>query len=322
MIINPFLLAGKDQIIEYQKQRVKDWEESKGESRVDFDSYFDKILDQWGLQEFDENIIDDDMFVSEDIDFDASSLIKEKLTTAGLLNENGFINLNATLTVESISTIIDEIGIFSTEDKQTILSLLESTQSKKSETFETFSKQIFEFFPSNGMGYISSEKSIQIWDSLKRNGIIDEYGLLIVSTESAELNAGVNLIPGLNDEQRDRILGLLNKHPELSYNSYKNNYFDEELPGVGAYIPNKDAASKISGLTKEEYDYIKVMALLEWSIMSITQKNAHKSRKKTIARAKAEKKKIEMEELQHLAKLEANYRDQHNQARKAQKKKG
>ena len=322
MIINPFLLAGKDQIIEYQKQRVKDWEESKGGDKVDFDRYFDKILDQWGLQEFDENIVDQDTFVTEDIDFDASSLIKEKFTAAGLLNGSGFINFNASFTIENISTIIDDIGLFSNDDKQNILSLLESIQTKKSETFETFSKQIFEYFPSNGIAHISSEKSVQIWESLKSNGIIDEYGLLLVSTNSDELNAGVNLIPGLDDDQKSRVLGLLNKHPELSYNSYKNNYFDEELPGVGAYLPNKDAAAKVSGLTKEEYDYIKVMALLEWSIMSITQKNAHKSRKKTVERAKAEKKKIEQEELRHLAKLEANYRDQHNQARKAQKKKG
>ena len=155
MIINPFLLAGKDQIIEYQKQRVKDWEESKGGDKVDFDRYFDKILDQWGLQEFDENIVDQDTFVTEDIDFDASSLIKEKFTAAGLLNGSGFINFNASFTIENISTIIDDIGLFSNDDKQNILSLLESIQTKKSETFETFSKQIFEYFPSNGIAHIS-----------------------------------------------------------------------------------------------------------------------------------------------------------------------
>jgi hypothetical protein len=320
MLINPFLLAGKDQIEEYQKQRVKDWEALKGDKSVDFDHYFDKIVSQWDLEEFDQNIIDNDAFISDNIDFDASTLIKETLIDAGILNKNGFINFEVKLTSTTISTVIDNIGIFSDEEKSSILAMLENVQSNKSKNFETYSKHMFEFYPSDGVAAISSEESERIWAALKSYGVIDEYGLLLLKVNSNELSAGVNLIPGLTSDQKERVIGLLNKHPELSYASYMRNYDDEELPSVNAYLPEGSDAITRSGLTNDEYNYIRVIALLEWSMMTICQKGAFKSRKKIHERAKAEKKKIEAEEQQYLAKLEAQYKRENNRASKSKKK--
>lgn len=322
MIINPFLLAGKDQIEEYQKQRVRDWEKAKGDEEIDFDHYFEKIIDQWNIDEFDENIVDNDAFVTNGIDIDASKQIKDSLIKSGILNKNGYINFEFKLNAATITTLIDDIGVFSDEDKSTILSLLESIQSNKSENYDTFSKHMFEFYPTNGIGAITSMESEAIWASLKSNGIIDEYGILLVSPNSDELSAGVNIIPGLSHDQRTRVLGLLNKHPELSYSSYIRHYNDEELPSVNAYIPEGSDVITRVGLTKEEYNYIKIIALLEWSMMTICQKGAFKARKKIYEKAKAEKKKIEVEEQQYLAKLEAQFKEESKQANKSSKKKG
>ena len=112
MIINPFLLAGKDQIEEYQKQRVSDWEKAKGDEEIDFDHYFEKIIDQWNIDEFDENIVDNDAFVTDEIDIDASKQIKDSLIKSGILNKNGYINFEFKLNASTITTLIDDIGVF------------------------------------------------------------------------------------------------------------------------------------------------------------------------------------------------------------------
>ena len=61
-IINPFLLAGKDQLEAYQKRRINDWEERKGESQIDFDNYMEQIMEQWSIHEMDDTIVKRDAF--------------------------------------------------------------------------------------------------------------------------------------------------------------------------------------------------------------------------------------------------------------------
>ena len=69
MIINPFLLAGKDQIEEYQKQRVRDWEKAKGDDEIDFDHYFEKINMWDGYKSHDFSVEEEYLQSLENVNF-------------------------------------------------------------------------------------------------------------------------------------------------------------------------------------------------------------------------------------------------------------
>ena len=96
-IINPFLLSGPAQIEAYQKQRISDWEQQKGESEEDFDYYFNSIVEQWSLDDFNETMINIDTLGEIDgIDIDMSTVLHEILKSNDILNEHGYLNLKNT----------------------------------------------------------------------------------------------------------------------------------------------------------------------------------------------------------------------------------
>ena len=225
VLINPFLLAGPEEVKKYQKKRIQDWENNKSEDYTDFESYFNNIVDQWEVDDPSQNTIEYDQFTEIDgIDTDLSTLIKNKLIDHNILNEYGYINFDIEIDSEMIESVLDEVGLFDDNQKSTVLELIQSIQSDKSSDFDVFSKTIFEYFGEESKYSVSTSTSAQIWDYLKEAGVIDGYGVLQLEINSSELESSINNIPFLSSDQKERVLALLNKHPEISYSSYIKNW--------------------------------------------------------------------------------------------------
>ena len=286
-IINPLLLAGPDQIKKFQEQRIKEWTEKKGEDKTDFDHYFADIVNQWELDDFQETSIDIDEFENEDIDLDASIRIQQALKKANLLNSNGFINFKE-INSDSIKRVLEDFTELTSEQKQNIINIINKIQENTPIDFETFSKSMFTYTPGNPnlkSFTITESTSKAIWSQLNSKNIIDDFGVLLLSPNSTELTSAINGLSGLNEFQKERVLSILNQHPELSYHSYIKSFQEtpdpsNPLPGPGIYFADGVPIKKTNGLTKEELNYIKIMAVLEWNVMLISQKSIHKSRKK------------------------------------------
>jgi hypothetical protein len=126
--------------------------------------------------------------------------------------------------------------------------------------------------PNQQQYIINESKSHQIWTQLNAKNIIDDYGVLLLKPKSSELTSAINGLQGINDLQKERILAILNQHPELSYHSYISRFETEPdasnpLPGAGIYFADGVPIKKSNGLTKDQLNYIKIMAVLEWNIM-------------------------------------------------------
>ena len=174
---------------------------------------------------------------------------------------------------------------------------------------------------------ITESTSKAIWSQLNSKNIIDDFGVLLLSPNSTELTSAINGLSGLNEFQKERVLSILNQHPELSYHSYIKSFQEtpdpsNPLPGPGIYFADGVPIKKTNGLTKEELNYIKIMAVLEWNVMLISQKSIHKSRKKTMKKIKDEKKKDKAENEQFIAKVEAKYREDSKKRLGKKKKSG
>ena len=100
--IDPILFSGKSQVIAYKNKRVKDWEEMKGESKTDFDSYFEEISAKWDIAFDDEQTTESDNESSENTDEN-----NESLTTAE--------ETNASATVEE-SNAPTSAGLYNPDD--------------------------------------------------------------------------------------------------------------------------------------------------------------------------------------------------------------
>jgi hypothetical protein len=335
-IINPFLLAGPDEVRKYQESRIKDWENMKGDEQVDFDHYFSELVDQWTVGDITDTLIKSNAFNTIDgIDSDGSSLIHAALKDAGILNESGFISLKTT-DFSNLQTILTNISSLTGVQLNDIQTLLENIQKNKPSDFETFTKSMFTYLPNAAhlTPYkITESQSASVWTQLNQNNILDEYGLLLVPVNSDELDNAVKQLSGINDSQKERILQLLNKHPELSYHSYISDLNnrntvtenkDSFLPQAGTYIPDCENVRTIIGLTKEELNYIRGIALMEWNVMLISQKSIHKSRKKSADKVKKERKKDAQENEKFLAEIEMKYQQEFkkrlNKSNKSEKK--
>ncbi|MEK9726777.1 MAG: hypothetical protein VW397_01580 [Candidatus Margulisiibacteriota bacterium] len=325
-MINPFLLAGPDQIRKYQENRIKEWEKRKGESKTDFDHYFSQLVDQWEMDDFNETIIPINEFESLDgIDINASTLIHNALKSANILNGNGYINLKQ-LDISNLIAVLNDLSFLSEDQKTALADILTNIQSNRPQDFETFTRGMFTYLPTNPektQFSISEMESNEIWEQLNNNLILDDFGILLVKPNSPELQAAVNALTGISSNQKERVLQLLNQHPELSYHSYISSFNFQEnsvLPGAGVYLPDGADIKKTTGLTKEELNYIRIVALLEWNVMLISQKAIHKSRKKSNAKVKAEKKKDKIEFEKHLAELAARSRQESNKRDKSKPK--
>ena len=94
-----------------------------------------------------------------------------------------------------------------------------------------------------GQTQISATQSANIWNQLNGMGVIDDFGVLLLPTDSNELTTAVNQLNGINNQQKNHIIGLLNQHPELSYHSYIENFSkingDDQLPTAGFIYPAK-----------------------------------------------------------------------------------
>lgn len=328
-IINPLLLAGPEQIKEYQKQRIEEWTKKKGESQTDFDHYFADIVNQWDVEDFQETSVDIDEFQTESIDLETSINIQKELKKAGLLNSNGFINLK-TISIDSVIDALKNFPGLTDDEKQSIAQIIQNIQYNKPIDFETFSKSMFTYTPNNPnlqQFTINESTSISIWNQLNAANIIDDYGVLLLKPNSSELSSAINGLSGLTESQKERILSILNQHPELSYHSYMESFEETPdssslLPRVGIYLPDGVPIKKIKGLTKEQLDYIKIVAVLEWNVMLVSQKSIHNSRKKSIKKVKDEKKKDKQENEQFIAKIEAKYQEDAKKRLEKKKKSG
>ena len=62
-ILNPFLLASRDGMEQYQKNRIKEWEKQKGKKSDDFDHYIKQLEKQFEFEGgFTKSTIDPDSF--------------------------------------------------------------------------------------------------------------------------------------------------------------------------------------------------------------------------------------------------------------------
>ena len=326
-IINPLLLAGPEQIRRYQEQRIKDWTDRKGESSTDFEHYFSEIANQWEMDEFNETILDVNEFEDIDgLDLEASQKIQDALKKSKVLNSDGFLDIK-NFNIENILSALDEFPGLSNEQKDSIASRLEAILNHRPQDFETFTKSMFTYEPVSNKQKkftITENESHKIWDQLNDLNIIDNYGVLLLKPKSAELESAINGLTVINNDQKERVLGILNQHPELSYRSYLNNLTessdpDSILPTPGLYFGDGVPVKKINGLSKEQLNYIRIMAVLEWNVLLMSQKSIHKTRKRSIENIKKAKKQEKQENEQFLAQLEAKYRQQAKQ--KTQKKK-
>lgn len=322
-IINPFLLAGKDQLEAYQKRRINDWEERKGESQIDFDNYMEQIMEQWSIHEMDDTIVKRDAFQGiGDFDANQSLAIQNRLKEANILNKHGYINLK-NMDMSNIKHFLRDLNFLSDEQISEILTTLSQIQKNEPANFETFSKTMFT--TSMGQTQISATQSANIWNQLNGMGVIDDFGVLLLPTDSNELTTAVNQLNGINNQQKNHIIGLLNQHPELSYHSYIENFSkingDDQLPTAGVYLPGEAPVKRFVGLSPEELAYIRIIAVLEWNVMLISQKSIHKSRKKSAAKLKAEKKQTERENLEFNEKIAAKNREEFKKSLKQNKKK-
>ena len=96
----------------------------------------------------------------------------------------------------------------------------------------------------------------------------------------------------------------------MANQTYSNDVVDDYLPGVGVYTPDEVELKLTEGLSKEELNFIRSIALMEWNIMLISQKSIHKSRKKSVEKIKTTKKREKVEEEQYLAQIEAKYQQE------------
>tara|TARA_A100001015_G_C14945174_1_gene694328 strand:+ start:399 stop:1379 length:981 start_codon:yes stop_codon:yes gene_type:complete len=324
VILNPFLLAGPSQLEAHQKRRIAAYEAEKGDNPHAFEDYFDRITQQWDEDFSDTQASATDFEQLDDIDEGISKRIQSALQSVGILDDNGFIRLTE-LTMDDMSQAIATIFPSTSEDntgiQEKLFSMLQALQQNRPIDFETFSPTMFEYHSTKTGQTISEDRSRYIWNTLHQQGIVDEYGALLLSPNSDALTNAINTLSMFSDEEKKRVLGLLNRHPELSYHHYldqrSSKHSDPLLPNAGAYRP-AEAATARATLTKEEYDYIKITAVLEWSMFSISQKTIYKIQKKAVDEKKAIKKKDEAEELKHLAKIEAQGRER-NKAKKSKK---
>jgi len=316
-IINPLLLAGPEQIKKYQEQRIEEWTKEKGKSQTDFDHYFANIVNQWEVEDFQETSLDIDEFQTESIDLETSINIQKELKKTGLLNSNGFINLK-TLSIDAVINALKNFPGLTDNEKQSIANIIQNIQHNKPIDFETFSKSMFTYTPNkpNLQPFtINEATSIAIWNQLNTANIIDDYGVLLFKPNSSELTSAINALPRLTEPQKERVLSILNQHPELSYHSYMESLEEAPessslLPGPGIYFSDGTPIKKTNGLTKEQLNYIKIMAVLEWNVMLVSQKSIHNSRKKSMKKVKDEKKKDSQENEQFIAKIEAKYQEE------------
>lgn len=328
-IINPILLAGPDQIKKYQEQRIEEWTKEKGESQTDFEKYFADIVNQWDVEDFQETSVDIDEFQTETINLEASINIQKELKKAGLLNSNGFINLK-TFRIDAVIEALKNLPELTDSEKESIAQIIQDIQNNKPIDFETFSKSMFTYTPNEPnlqQFTINESTSISIWNQLNANQVIDDYGVLILKPKSNELKSAINALSALSEPQKERVLSILNQHPELSYHSYIESLEETPdsaslLPGPGIYFADGAPIKKINGLTKEQLNYIKIMAILEWNVMLISQKSIHNSRKKSNKKIKDEKKKTEQDNEQFIAKIEAHYKEEAKKRLGKKKKSG
>lgn len=306
----------------------------KGASRSDFDHYFESIKDQWGLNDYNETILSVNELKNIDgIDNDLSQQLHDTLKSNGILNEHGYLNLKEANS-NILANVVEELSFLSDTQIDELHDLLKTIQQNKPIDFETYSKGMFTFLPSSDhlKGFsITESESHKIWDQLNSNQIIDDYGILLLEPNSKELdNAILNELAGIGANQKERVLLLLNKHPELSYHKYIENFKNSQsynnesqndyLPQVGIYASKEINLQTIEGLTKEEINFIRSIALMEWNIMLISQKGAYKNRKKSSEKIKKEKKRDEAENQQYNAQLEAKYQQEFKNRLKGKKK--
>ena len=326
-IVNPLLLATADQVLAYQESRVKEWTEQRGENKIDFDHYFEEIAAQWELDDFYDTSVNIDQFNDIDgIDTELSATIRTKLTHANLLDSNGFINLKD-ISDASILAALNEFSDdeLSPEQKASITATLNALKTNKPTDFETFTKGMFTTTPAleKDQKYaISESESHAIWDALNQNGAINDFGVLLLKTHSEELESVIYRIGNITDDQKKRVFVLLNQHPELSYHAYIQKFNQQTTDGpksVGIYVANGANMKQEHGLTQEQLNYIKVMAVLEWNIMIMSQKSIHKSRKKSVEKVKKQKKEDQQSNEKYMAQLEAKYRAMAKKGRKKTK---
>ena len=145
--------------------------------------------------------------------------------------------------MDTILSFLDDLDFLNDVQISSIFKKLKKIQTNTPQNFETFSKQIFEFSSRQSVSQITGPQSINIWNQLNNMNIIDDYGVLLVDTQSDALTAAVNQLTGINAQQKDHVLQLLNRHPELSYHNYIKN-FDKNnpssnLPAAGVYLPDE-----------------------------------------------------------------------------------
>jgi hypothetical protein len=328
-MLNPILLAGASAIKQHQEQRIKEWTEKKGTSEVDFSHYISEIMDQWTMGDQRETSVDIDTFEGiEDIDALLSKLIQQKLKSSGILSDSGFINLT-TITEDQLFDALSEFTQLTDDQKTTILTTIQAIQTNTPIDFETYTPSMFTFMPTDPslqQYQISEDTSRQIWATLNDTHVLDEYGVLQLPPKSDELASEVYRLPGITDDQKERVLALLNRHPELSYHSYLDRFNSADdsdvLPKAGLYFANGVEMRRNQGLSKDELDMIKIIAVLEWNVYSISLKSAHKERTKSHAKRKAEKKENEKKDEEFYQKLRAETKRREQESKKQTKKKG
>ena len=326
-IINPFLLAGKDEILNYQNKRIKDWEQERSESQIDFDHYFSELTEQWGMADLNETHITTSTLSKLDtIDETIATELNQILKDNGILNASGFLNLQE-VDFSNIFSIIPELHFLNDNQKNELATLLNTIQTQRPLSFETYTQSMFTYLPttsSNQLYAITESQSHQIWSQLNQNNVIDNYGILLIEPNTQQLEDAVNQLSGFNSSQKERVLSLLNRYPELSYTQYMQAFqnthsnTNSNLPTPGIYFDSDNQAhtKQTVALTKEQLDYIRIVAVLEWNVMLITQKGIHKSRVKSADNQKKEKKQTEKENLEYLAKLEQMQKQEANKNKK------
>jgi hypothetical protein len=325
VIVNPLLLASADQILAYQESRVSDWTKKLNTDPITFDNYFEKLAAQWSMDDFYSTSIDIDEFNSiKGIDTALSFSIRNKLSDAKLIDRNGFINLKEisdTAILNAISSFEDHE--LSPQQKTAICNQLNALSQNKITDFETFTKFMFTTNPANPEEQhfkITETESEQIWKNLNLNGAIDDFGVLLFEPHSEELKSIVARIPELTESQKDRVFSLLNQHPELSYHAYLSQFNRKEDPEgptpVGIYMSNGKQISQENALTQEQLNYIRIMAILEWNTLIMSQKSIHNSRKKSAEKIKSEKKQSQAEQEKFWALMEAKYREENKKKNK------
>lgn len=310
MSISPVYLAGKNGSNNHAERKIDDHHEMlndldfKEKNGIDFAEYFkENFQDMYSFSPASSNMIHDvDFSTIDGLDDAISKLIQSQLKEVGILNEHNFISMD-TLSYDSLFESIDKVVLMTDSEKDQIFEFLEDIQSTRASDFESFSKTIFELDSTNEAFSdfnISPSESAAIFDSLVSQGVLNNYGVLLMDPDSDGVESAVNNIPGISEAQQKRVLSLLQRHPELSYSSYVANVGSTEI-----------------ALSKEEFDYLKIVGALEWSMISSTLNRAYKSSKKKIEKQKAEKKKDAQENAAFLAKIEAQNKKRMNQRKKS-----